>query len=219
MTFTSIYGLALPKTATHVDHIAALTLLILSLGLCATPASAQLNFNTTTGALLSKAQPDECWQGLGQNVRNDFPPCAAGKSLKVNQGYVWSLVDTGTDVWFGTTANPQCTTEGQAAISDIGITPYTTEAYACEYAVSPYVPPLTPSLGDFRPPRIYVYNKTTKVTTDVTPRAPVSIGNPLGLDVLVRRTVGFRAGTRVGNHVIFSGPNHRGRNCTVCISC
>lgn len=206
MLSTSMYQLALPGAAASIQRVSGILLLVCSLAVCALPASAQLNFNTTTGALLSKASPDECWQGLGQNVPNDFPPCAAGKSLKVNQGYVWSLVDTGADLWFGTTANPQCTTEGQVAAGDIGTTPYQTEAFACEYAVSPYVPPLTEELGDFRPPKIYVYNKASKVLTDITPRAPVSSDNPLGLDALVRRTVGFRAATAVGNHVILSGP-------------
>jgi hypothetical protein len=175
-----------------------------------TLAPAQMNFNTTQGTLLAKAVPDECYLALGQNVRNDFPPCAAGKIPKVNQGYVWSLVDTGADLWFGTTANPLCTTEGTASSGDIGVTPYQTEAYACEYGVSPYVPPLPEGLGDFRAPRIYVYNKATKVLTDITPKGPVTAANPLGLDSDLRRTIGLRAATRVGNHVIFAGPSLSG---------
>src|SRR5688572_8375198 len=108
--------------------------------------------NLTTSTLLAKAGFDECWAGLGMNTAYDFLPCVAAKTPKVNQGYIWSMVDIGNEIWFGTTANALCTTQGTVAQGDTGITPYKTAAYACEFSASPYVSPLPAALGDFRPP-------------------------------------------------------------------
>lgn len=163
--------------------------------------------NLTNSTLLAKAGVDECWAGLGINTAYDFPPCAAPEKPKVNQGYIWSMVDTGDEIWFGTTANAMCTTQGAVSPGELGITPYKTEAYACEYSASPYTPPLPAPLGDLRPPQMFVYNKATKVLTNITPKGRVSAANPLGLDGLVRLTVGLRAAVRAGNHVIFAGPS------------
>ncbi|MFN0100791.1 MAG: hypothetical protein ACKV2U_01745 [Bryobacteraceae bacterium] len=162
--------------------------------------------NTTDATLLAKAAPDECYLALGQNTVNDKPPCAPPKRLKINQGYVWSMVDTGDDIWFGTVGNPTCTTQGGSAQGPTAVTPYETSAYACEFDVSPYSPPLPAPIGDFRYPRIFVYNKTSAVLTDVTPKEPPSPLNPDGIDSLVRKTVGFRSGTKLGNYVVFAGP-------------
>ena len=178
--------------------------------LCACVASAprvhaQIELNTTTATMLAKAPADECYTALGQNVPGDFPPCSAGQLLKVSQSYVWSQVDTGDDVWFGTTANALCTTEGAFSQSDTGITPYQTPSWACEYGDSPYSPPLPAALGDFRPPRIYVYNKASAVLTDITPR-----GSTGSSDRLLNQTSGLRAAVVAGNYVIFAGPKLTG---------
>jgi len=168
---------------------------------------AQTPLNTTVMTLLGQAPADECYTGLGLNTVHDYPPCAAGQILKVNQAYVWSEADSGGDVWFGTTANPLCLTEGGVTQGSIGTTPYQTPSWVCEYADSPYVPPLPGSLGDFRPPKIYVYNKATGVLTDKT---PTDSGPSGSLDPLLKKTSGLRAATITGNYVIFSGPSLTG---------
>jgi hypothetical protein len=184
------------------------TSIVLPFVLCTVvlPAQAQIQLNTTTATLLAKAQADECYTGLGQNTPQDYPPCTAGQIPKVNQAYVWSEVDTGDDVWFGTVANALCTTEGTQAATSTGTTPYQTAGYVCEYGVGPYSPvPLPPPVGDFRPPRIYVYNKASKVLTDITPH------NTNGsLDPLLAQTTGLRAAVIAGNDVIFTGPELNG---------
>jgi hypothetical protein len=173
----------------------------------APPASAQLTFNTTTGTLLAKATADECYAGLGLNSPGQLPPCGSGLIPKVNQAYVWSLAETADDVWFGTTANALCTTAGTVSQGDIGVTPYQTPGWACEFGSSPYSPPYAAPIGDMRPPRIYVFNKTTKVVTDITPR---NAGPNGAIDSLLALTQGLRAAVVVGNHVIFAGPNFTG---------
>jgi hypothetical protein len=60
-------------------------------------------------------------------------------------------------------------------------------------------------LGDFRPPRIYVYNKASNVLTDITPRGPTGT-----TDRLLNQTSGLRAAVVAGNHVIFAGPKLTG---------
>jgi hypothetical protein len=171
---------------------------------------AQITLNTTTATLLAKAPADECYTGLGENTPADYPPCAAGQIPKVNQSYVWSEVDTGDDVWFGTVANALCTTEGTQAATTTGTTPYQTAGYVCEYGAGPYSPvPLPAPVGDFRPPRIYVYNKASKILTDVTPHNAGAHGNT-GFDPLLAQTSGLRAAVIAGNDVIFAGPELNG---------
>lgn len=193
----------------HVSRLSAIC--VLGIAAAAAPAaSAQVNLNTTTATLLAKAQADECYIALGENVPLNFPPCAEGQTPKVNQSYVWSAVDTGDDVWFGTVANALCTTQGAFSSNSAGTTPYQTPSWACEYAASPYSPfPLPGYLGDFRPPKIYVYNKASGALTDMTPSRTTATGTDRN-DELLRSTSGIRAGALVGDYVIFSGPKLSG---------
>jgi hypothetical protein len=177
---------------------------------CAVSLPAQnsfpINLTNLQGALLSKAAPDECWAGLSQNKRGSFPPCPQGASLKVNQGYVWSLAQTDDLIWFGTTAVFLCGAEGEDSVTLLAPNPYENSSWACEYGKSPYSPnPYTPNLGDLRPPRLYVYRISTGQLTDITPAAPVTYNDPWGLDSMVIDTVGFRAATVVGGDVVFAG--------------
>src|SRR5437588_10626124 len=68
---------------------------------------------TTNGSLRAKAQPDECFSifGIGANLPFTKPPCFFS-TPKVNQAYIWGITDAGTDLWFGTVANPHCVTDG-----------------------------------------------------------------------------------------------------------
>jgi hypothetical protein len=179
--------------------------------LLSVPAAAQTHeLATTNGIVLAKALGDECWVDLGENEIFDFPPCEPGKQEKVSQSYVWSLVNTEEDVWFGTVANAECTTSGLLSATDTGATPHKTPSWACEFGASPYSPPLPPEFGDFRPPRLYRFNKPTRTLHEITPTSRTTVANPTGLDSLVRATSGFRVGFRVGDHVILGGPGNAG---------
>lgn len=182
-----------------------------------TPGNVVTNQNTTNGYVRVKASPDECYAGLGKNVRFDFinqanpsQPCAPGKMPKVNQSYVWGTVLDGNIIWFGTTSNGQCITQGGLSRDPSQLTPYETDSWACEFGLSPYSTvnggQLPPIIGDFRPPRFYMYNRTTRQVTDISPRAPVTAANPLGLDALWLQLRGARAAALVGNYIVVGGP-------------
>ncbi|MES1258609.1 MAG: hypothetical protein ABUS51_09265 [Acidobacteriota bacterium] len=179
---------------------------VLLIGLKAVPAYGQIPLNTTNATLQAKAQPDECYFGLGKNFPFTKPPCLFSQP-KVNQGYIWGATTAGTNIWFGTVANPQCVTEGGLFPPET-LTPYQTDSWACEFGVSPYVPTFLPaSIGDFRPPQIFVYDTTTHALTEKTPKLPVSASNPLGLDPIVYATRGFRGAVTIGNLVLIAGPS------------
>lgn len=175
-------------------------------------ASYPIDLTNFQGALLAKAVPDDCWAGLGQNKRGDFPPCPAGEIPKVNQAYIWSMVETGGNVWIGTAANPLCGFTGEAVtIPFLELTPYANSSWACEFGKSPYSPsPYTAGFGDLRPPRIFVYNIASQALTEVTPKGHVTYDNPWGVDTMVLETAGFRAAAVVGNAVMFAGPSING---------
>ena len=89
--------------------------------------------------LLGKAEPDECFYGIGINGRPSVPPCGEGGIPKVNQGFIWGMVKSGDNLWFGTGANVQCLAKGSYANLT---TPYQTACYVCEFGESAFSPPL-----------------------------------------------------------------------------
>jgi len=156
---------------------------------------------TISPVLRAKAAPDECYKGLGLNGPPPLarPPCTPPAIPKVSEGYVWSLAVKGDDVWFGTTANPLCLGESWSVLVNF---PYETDSWACEFGQSPfstaYINVLPPAAGDYRPPSIYVYNRSTQTLTNLTPeilKVSVTTG-----------TLGLRAATIVGDLVLFAGP-------------
>jgi hypothetical protein len=168
---------------------------------CGFLASAQIaGLNTTIGNLRAHAQPDECFIALGHNLPFTKPPCLFSEP-KVNQAYIWAMADSGPEIWFGTVANPQCVTQ---AVTFPTSTPYQTPSWACEFSQSPYAS-LLGVLGDFRPPQLFVYNKSTAQLTNVTPPKPVSPSNPLGIDPLLYVTLGIRAAVVAGDYILFAG--------------
>jgi hypothetical protein len=121
------------------------------------------------------------------------------------------MVKSGTDIWFGTSANQFCTVLGTylSTIQQmIGFQdfPLLTDSFVCEFGFSdfcknftptnPHLPSLPKPLGDWRPPKIYVYNTQTKTRTDRTPADP-----------LIQDTLGIRASGAMGNTLIMGGPN------------
>lgn len=145
--------------------------------------------STISYELLTKASPDECYDGIG-NPYPPGPPCDVGQP-KVNQAYIWGMTEHSGKIWFGTMANTMCL----FGTDLVGHGPNENAYWVCEFGESQYAPPLADKIGDWRPPHIYTYNPTTDALTDVTPQ-----------DLLIYRTLGFRSATSDGRLVILAGP-------------
>ncbi|WP_426513300.1 hypothetical protein ACPPVO_23365 [Dactylosporangium sp. McL0621] len=164
--------------------------------------------------LLAKAQPDECFAGIGQPYPAG-PPCKDGKP-KVNQSYVWGLTKTGDRVWFGTGANVQCLTLGTSLSQT---TPTQNDDYVCEYGSSQMskkagslggsVGDLAAGLGDWRAPKVYLYQTSSRKLTDKTG----DITKASRADNLrINTTVGIRAAGSNNGVVLLGGPGLLGSN-------
>ncbi|MDX2181995.1 MAG: hypothetical protein SFV18_20545 [Bryobacteraceae bacterium] len=183
-----------------------------------TPGNLVTSQNTTNGVVRAKASADECYLSLGNNVPYDLinqanpaAPCSPGKKPKINQSYVWGIVPDGNFIFFGTTSNGQCITQGGVVPDPTTLTAYETSSWACEFGDSPYSPsPLPAQIGDFRPARFYIYDRVSKKIRDITPKLAVSPTNPLGLDPLWLQLRGARASMIYSNSgrklVIVAGP-------------
>lgn len=183
------------------------------LAVSTTPATAAGSESTVTGTtvgaaatgtpdmsieLLAKAVADECFAGIGVPYPPG-PPCEQGQP-KVNDAYVWGLAKAGRRLWFGTGANVLCLKPATYEVRQ----PILNEDYTCEYGESQPAkenPALPPTLGDHRPPEIYVYDLATRRLTDRT-------GDLTGADAaLLRDTAGLRAGTAHRGVVFLAGPS------------
>jgi len=180
-------------------------------------ASSDWNHYVYDAELLAKAQPDECFFGIGDGNNiwpfPGFPPLdwdanciGCGGQPKVNQAYVWGLAKSGDDVWFGTASNVHCMVMGFYLQST---TPVITDSYACEFGASQLVPPLPPELGDARPPDLFVYNTVTKTLTKKN-LSIIMAGSPHS-DRLMS-TVGIRSAGALGDVVFLAGPGFSGIN-------
>lgn len=171
-------------------------------------------FATLSRELLAKAKPDECFDGIGIDYPPG-PPCSEGKP-KVNQAYVWGLAKSGNNIWLGTAPNVQCLAMGaygpSAMDPNIPLEPRETASWVCEFGSSQYsrnYPNLSPASGDWRPPRIYVYDTVNKILTEKTPKDPAFQG-----------MTGVRAGGSLGKLVFMAGPGTPGpsKKGTITIS-
>lgn len=171
----------------------------------ATPATATTGGPAAAGdtgevslEVLAKAVADECFAGVGVPYPPG-PPCTEGQP-KVNDAYVWGLAKAGRRLWFGTGANVLCLKPAGYEVRQ----PVLNEDYTCEYGESQPAkenPALPPTLGDHRPPEIYVYDLATRKLTDRT-------GDLTGADAaLLRDTAGLRAGTAHRGVVLLGGPS------------
>ncbi|HSJ58607.1 MAG TPA: hypothetical protein VLC95_15600, partial [Anaerolineae bacterium] len=146
--------------------------------------------------LLAKAQPDECYNGLGAPYVAD-PTCPGWPDgqPKVNEGYVFGLTKAGDDLWYGTVTNMPCLVLSQI----LGLVPpHETGAWACEFGLSAYGQNygLPSILGDWRPPSIYRYHLPTRTQIKVTPADP-----------LIADTLGLRSAGTLGDVVLLAGPS------------
>jgi hypothetical protein len=148
--------------------------------------------------LLAKAQPDECFHGIGVGYDPD-PTCSSGNGVpKVNQAYVWGLTKNGPKVWWGTVANMVCVVGGMLLdASPIQLDSMQTTAWVCEYGNSLYPPAasLPDGMGDWRPPKVYSYDTAGRTQEDKTPADP-----------LIFQTWGLRSAGTVGDVVFLAGP-------------
>ena len=171
-------------------------------------------FPSLTMEKLAKAEPDGCYYDIGDSA-NTFDPnidpetCYAsfgngdGESsqslpgwLKVNQAYVWGLTKVGDNIWFGTMSNTHCLVMG----SYLGETdPIETSSYVCEFGANHFSELLPDAIGDWRPPRIFVYDIVTgeleEKSQDIRTRSPN-----------LMTTLGIRSAGSLNDVVILGGP-------------
>ena len=174
--------------------------------------------------VLAKAQPDECFQGIGNPANlthalgflanypgnltdNQKAGCLATEVTgyatleghaqpKVNQAYVWGLTRHRQEMWFGTVANTHCLVIN--ALLQVG-EPSLNSSWVCEGAQS--------ALRDVRPPRAYYYDLRTmalhEVTGDILARSQSD-------SVRLRETIGLRSAGSHRGLVLFGGISARG---------
>jgi hypothetical protein len=158
-------------------------------------------FSSLDRTLLTKASPDECYNGIGAPYVPG-PFCEGGEP-KVNEGYVFGLAKTGNNLWIGTVTNMPCLVMSQL----LGIIPpHETSAWVCEFGQSDFGKQAFPGnpiyqalLGDWRPPHIYVYDLDSGERIDKTPTTPSEA-------FMIQQTVGLRAAGSLGDVVILAGP-------------
>ena len=168
---------------------------------------------------LAAAQPDECYSELGMRVdpisEDPFicpdlgdPEHPDYAIPYTSQSYVWSLTEYQNKLWFGTGANVVCTTSG-AFLSDVNAGGV--GSGVCEYGESwvlDQIPNLPPIYGDWRPPKIYLYNLSTKTLVDRTPYNDRNINRTFGLrSAGSHNGVVFFAGGRLGGGIIMFAYN------------
>jgi len=123
--------------------------------------------------LLAKAEPDECFNGIGQPYSgtvslgcSDSPIFNSNTQPKVNQAYVWGLTQSGDDLWFGTAPNTHCMVMGGFLGFSGSIQ---TDSFVCEFGNSSILYPVPPEIGDWRPPDGFRYDISSDVLYDIHP--------------------------------------------------
>ncbi|MBI5895946.1 MAG: hypothetical protein HZB24_08075 [Desulfobacterales bacterium] len=158
-------------------------------------------------ALVAKATVDECFNGIG-GAYIAGPSCSRDQKPKTNQSYVWGLTKAGDNLWFGTAANMLCLINAFDAYENgVEVNPYYNSLWTCEFDAGQYTKtqmsslPVPDIFSDYRPPKIYTYNITTKALTEKS----LEITNPQAL-LLLQTTFGLRSAVTFGNYVFLSGP-------------
>ncbi len=158
-----------------------------------------VTYNVLKTELKAKAEPDGCFFGVG-NAQNYFNPAGIdcetcttmGGKPKTNQAYVWGLTQNSDKLFFGTGPNIHCLVMG----GYLGLTsPMQNDCWVCEFGQGPFTPPLPPSIGDWRPPRLYTYDKVSGEKTDITPPDPT-----------LAQTTGIRSAGYLDGVVLMGGP-------------
>ena len=155
--------------------------------------------NVYTRELLAKAEPDECFNGIGVVVTDTLPDCDNGQP-KVNESYIWGMTDYAETIWFGTASNVHCLVIGGYLGFNL---PVETDSYVCEFEAGPYASALFPAIGDWRPPALYIYDDENDTLTDISPNGLT--GYPFA-PRFVSNTLGIRSAATFGDYVFFGGP-------------
>ena len=158
--------------------------------------------------LLAKAAADECFIAIGDDNNlydpqyDNIPVSCSSGDLKVNQAYVWGLTKSDENLWFGTLANTHALVMGPL-FSEFGLplNPIQTASWVAEFGESFLAQsqggPLPDVFGDWRPPRIFLFDLATEQLQEKTPP---------GVQ-LVNQTVGIRSAGTLGNVVFLAGPS------------
>jgi hypothetical protein len=173
-------------------------------------ASSDWNHYVYDAELLAKAQPDECFFGIGD--ANNIWPFASppldwgtdcfdcGGQAKVNQAYVWGLAKYGDNVWFGTAPNVHCLVMMFYLQQTASVM---TDSYVCEMGES------LSGFGDIRPPDFFVYNTVTKTLTKKN--LSILMAGPPHSDRAMS-TIGIRSAGALDDVVFLAGPGMFGIN-------
>ena len=145
---------------------------------------------------MAKAVADECYTGFG-NPYHDIDDCPDGGIPKRNQTYGWSMAMWGNDIWIGTGGNSGFVfTTGLAPSENLAVKEVpgvvAIEGRHSQYPGIPFL--LRPYLGDWRPPQVWLYDRTTKTQTEVTPNDP-----------LIKHTLGLRAAGECDGVILLAG--------------
>lgn len=165
--------------------------------------------------VLAKAQPDECFYGVtcppGSPATNIYDPYGADPCVKnkVNQAYVWGLAKAGNDLWFGTAPNVHCLVLGALGTVTGDLNPNENEAWVCEFGCTQYINPFVAGpvpapVGDWRPPRLFVYKGKEQLLVEKTGLLPGPPAFDLGR---LQTSTGIRSAGRLGDVVILAGPS------------
>ena len=169
---------------------------------------------TTTAfdwSVLAKAQPDECFFGVGDpnnaasfyaNYPANLPtgytrPCSFSTGTngipKVNQAYLWGLTKNRNNLWFGTIANTLC-----IVMEGMGLNqPLLENTLVCEGG-----------FNDTRTPRIFMYDTVMNKLTD---KSPLVVADPTSFGRL-QQTIGLRSAGSLGDMVFLGGIGFHGVN-------
>lgn len=221
--FVTASALLLSPAPANAQTTPTLTLSDLNLILYWYKSSIPLRMDDTTlftRAREAKAQVDECYFGLDDpnweanldtnwakgfatfqaSYPGDFNDAkkaaciSAGGHLKTNQAYVWGLTEGRPgELWFGTVGNTLCLVLN-GFYSNL-LPPTQNNSWGCQMmsANRPY--------GDARPPRIYRYNTSSKVLTEMTGLAFADSAARLRLST----TMGLRSAGSKDGVVILAG--------------
>lgn len=173
----------------------------------------QMSWKLQRNNLISKAPKDGCFYGIGDK-RNTYVPfgmseteCAecenSGGTIKTNQSYVWGLTNDADNIFWGTNFNYVCTGRVEIMLKSQvpmdGINSYANECIVCEYLDAANGYDENNLNKDWRPPRIYRFDKKSGKTKDITPDT--------NTDPNINKAFGLRSAGTYKNFSVIAGPN------------
>jgi hypothetical protein len=149
--------------------------------------------------LLVKADPDECYKGVGKDTPYDPNTCTDGIP-RVNESYPWSMAISENNLWFSTFTNPVCGVLSARGIyiPIVNNHPKDGGVKICEMGRDNYKTPIGTSRQNWRPPHIYKYDIKNNKLYEVTPKEDI-----------IYRTLGIRSAVVYDGLVFFLGLQQR----------